>query len=110
MFLYSRLIIKPRSNVEKVLTNIEYLRCRVQKNLEMATMPQGLILHPLSKVSFTLGCRLDVFSNNSVGINDLFDLCRDTDELRIILLQSGLLGDRSGVCEICGKGNVNLTK
>ena len=27
-----------------------------------------------------------------------------------ILLKSGLLGDRSGVCEICGKGNVNLTK
>ena len=46
-----------------------------------------------------------------VGINDLFDLCRDIDELRIFfLLKSGLLGDRSGVCEICGKDNINLTK
>ena len=56
---------------------------------------------------------VDLFSKNCVvGIKDLFDLCRDkvTDELRILLLQSGLLGDRSGVCEICGKGNVNLTK
>ena len=54
---------------------------------------------------------VDVFSNNSVvGINDLFDLCRDSDELRIFLLKSGLLSDRSGVCDICGKGNVNLTK
>ena len=46
-----------------------------------------------------------------VGINDLLDLCRDTDELRMFfLLKSGLLGDRSGVSEVCGKGNINLTK
>ena len=47
-----------------------------------------------------------------VGINDLFDLCRDTDELRFFFFffKSGLLGDRSGGCQICGKGNINLTK
>ena len=48
-----------------------------------------------------------------VGINNLFDLCRDTDELGFCLfLKSGLLGDRSGngVREICGKGNISLTK
>ena len=56
----------------------------------------------------------DVFS--LIGFNDLFDLCRDTDELGIFffffffLLKSVLLGDRSGVCKICGKGNINLTK
>ena len=57
---------------------------------------------------------IDVFANNIVGgINDLFDLCRDTGKLIFFffffLLKSGLLGDRSGLCEICGKGNVNLT-
>ena len=52
----------------------------------------------------------DVVLFSLIGFNDLFDLCRDTDELRFFLLKSGLLGDRSGVCEICGKGSINLTK
>ena len=71
------------------------------------------VLLPLGLHSFALrmSISVDLFSKNSViGINDLFDLCRNTEELRIFLLKSGLLGDRSGVCEICGKGNVNLTK
>lgn len=48
--------------------------------------------------------------NNPVGYSDLLILCSNTEELRIFLLKSGLLGDRSGLCEICKKGYVYLTK
>ena len=74
------------------------------------------VLLPLGLHSFALrmSSSIDLFSKNSVvGINDLFDLCRDTEKLRIFLIKIGIarmLSDRSGVCEICGKGNVNLTK
>ena len=48
--------------------------------------------------------------NNPVALSDLLALCSDFEELRIFYLKSGLLGDRSGLCNTCKKGNVYLTK
>ena len=53
---------------------------------------------------------LRAFSQNPTSVFDLVELCKNSNELIIFLLKSGLLGDRSGLCEICKKGNVNLTK
>ena len=47
---------------------------------------------------------------NPVGYSYLLDLCRDPEEFRIYLFKSGLLGDRTGICESCKQGNVYLTK
>ena len=47
---------------------------------------------------------------NPVGYSHLLDLCRDPEELRIYLFKSGLLGDRTGICESCKQGKVYLTK
>ena len=47
---------------------------------------------------------------NPVGYSHLLDLCRGPEALRIYLFKSGLLGDRTGVCESCKQGNVYLTK
>ena len=47
---------------------------------------------------------------NPISYSHLLDLCRDPEELRIYFFKSGLLGDRSGICEYCNLGNVNLTK
>ena len=47
---------------------------------------------------------------NPVGYSHLLDLCRDPEEFRIYLFKSGLLGDRTGICESCKQGNVYLTK
>ena len=50
------------------------------------------------------GCGSAFAENNPIALHDLINLCSDSEELRIFLLKSGLLGDRSGLCEICNKG------
>ena len=47
---------------------------------------------------------------NPLSYTTLLNLCNNSEELRIFLLQSGLLGDRSGLCEYCNRGYVYLTK
>ena len=56
------------------------------------------------------GCASAFAKNNPSALHDLINLCSDSEELCIFLLKSGLLGDRSGLCEICNKGHVYLTK
>ena len=47
-----------------------------------------------------------------VALSDVLSLFSDSEELRtgIFLLKSRLIGDRSGLCEICKRGHVYLTK
>ena len=45
-----------------------------------------------------------------VTIFNLWDLCEDKADLMLFLMKSGLLGDFSGQCEQCEKGNVFLVK
>lgn len=48
--------------------------------------------------------------SNPVSFTTLSNLCTHNDELIVFLLKSGLLGDRSGICETCKEGTVHLIR